>query len=154
EEDDPVSAAAAMCLMAEVRFLAGEGLDIELLDRAVALEDRLDVPVHLRPSSERAAALGFAGKLRDSTEAFGRVLAQTELHGDWTGRAPTLRGLAWADYCAGRFTSALGYIESAVRTMEELGQEGTWYVLSALALILVAVGRPEAAETWQRVFAI
>jgi len=142
EEEDPASVAMALLMLAEARFRAGHGLDIELLDRAIALERAASLPFMDRPSTQGPIGLGLAGHHARSIEGIRACLERAEREGQWSYRPTLLRSLAWTEWCVGDLAAALKDIRRAEEAAEELGT-GDGAVWATHGQILAAVGRLE-----------
>jgi hypothetical protein len=80
-------------------ILAGQGIDLDLLDRAVELEQLVPMSMMERPSTHRAIYIGHAGRYRESITLAEGCLATAEQEGDWAVRPHILRVLAWFEFC-------------------------------------------------------
>lgn len=123
ETGDPKTAATAMLIAGGQAILAGQGINLELLDRAVELERLVHMPIMERPSTHRAIYLGHAGRYAESIAEVEECLATAQREGDWSVQPHILRVLAWFDFCLGRFASALSRWRQAMRLADELGLE-------------------------------
>ncbi len=123
EDEDPGSAARALLMLVEARFRGGGGLDLELLDRAVDLEQGASLPMMDRPSTQGAIGLGLAGRHAESIDAIQACLERAEREGEWGYRPTLLRSLAWTHWCMGDLEETTQEIERTLELSEELGVE-------------------------------
>ncbi len=139
ETNDPKTAATAMVMVGGDAGLAGRGIDLDMLDRAVELERLVMMSVMERPSTHRAIYLGHMGRFRESIAQVEACLAIAEEEGDWAVRPHILRVLAWFEFSRGRFDRALARHEEAAELAEELGLDDA-AVLLVGSLVTTAVG--------------
>lgn len=144
EEEDPTSAATALVLLAGTDFEAGRGLRVDLLDRAVALEERTDLVTMMRPSTQRAIFLGHAGRIADSLPAIGECVARAVRLGDESSLPHLLRTLAWMQLGAGMLREARDTIARAMSLAEELDLADA-YIWAVAGHIRAALGDTDVA---------
>jgi len=149
EHEDPDSVASALVTLAEAGFRAGRGLDIGLLDRAVALEVGTRLPSILRPSVQRLGFLGQAGRHAESKRGVEACLKQFEEQGDWSDLPLLLRHLAYLGWCMGDLEEAWNRIRQAEEAAAEVGA-GLGLIWAMGGRILAAMGRFEEARDWCR----
>jgi DNA-binding CsgD family transcriptional regulator len=150
EEEDPSSAATALVLLAGTDFEAGRGLRVDLLDRAVALEERTDLVTMMRPSTQRAIFLGHAGQIADSLPAIADCVARAARLGDESSLPHLLRTLAWMQLGAGMLREARETIARAMSLAEDLDLADA-YIWAVAGQIHAAIGETEvAADLCQR----
>ena len=147
EAEDPASASSALLMLVESGFRAGAGFDVGLLDRAVALEQAVDLPLLDRPSTQGAMGIGFAGQHRTSIAALERCLSQAIQEDDWAARLILMRTLAWMFFCVGDFRDASSVAASALALAEELelNEGATWGMASQIA---ASRGEFDNASAW------
>jgi DNA-binding CsgD family transcriptional regulator len=134
-------------MLVEARFRSGEGLDFDLLDRAIELEQGTQMPLMDRPSIQAAIGIGLGGRHRESIGALQAAIARAEREDDW-GYLPTqVRSLAWIAWCTGDFELASAAGMRAIEVADELGLEdaGVWGHESQ---VLAAIGEGAAARAW------
>jgi DNA-binding CsgD family transcriptional regulator len=147
EDDDPESASVALLMLVEAGFRAGRGLDLALLDRAIALESKAHLPLLDRPSVQGAIGRGLAGDHRPSIRDMHALLATAEEDGDWPARVILLRSLAWMGWCIGGLATASRQIDQALALADEIGlDEGVTWAIGAQ--IRAAMGQTEDARSW------
>ena len=139
EDEDPTTAATALVLLAGTDFEAGEGLRVDLFDRAVELEPLTDLVVMMRPSTQRAIFLGHAGQLAESMPAIVACLEAAQREGDQSARPHLLRTLAWMELGAGRLIDARVHIEQAMALADELDLADA-YIWAVAGQIHAALG--------------
>ena len=139
EDEDPTTAATALVLLAGTDFEAGEGLRVDLLDRAVELEHQTDLVAMMRPSTQRAIFLGHAGRLEQSMPAIVACLEAAQREGDQSARPHLLRTLAWMELGAGRLVDARVHIEQAMALADELDLADA-YIWAVAGQIHAALG--------------
>ncbi|HEX6869502.1 MAG TPA: ATP-binding protein, partial [Micromonosporaceae bacterium] len=119
---EPKTAATAMLIVGgDGAILAGRGIDLAMLDRAVTLERLVPMSLMERPSTHRAIYLGHAGRYRESISEVEACLSAAEAEGDWAVRPHLLRVLAWFEFCLGHFGRALARWHHAAQLADELG---------------------------------
>jgi DNA-binding CsgD family transcriptional regulator len=150
EEEDPTSAATALVLLAGTDFEAGRGLRVDLLDRAVALEERTDLVTMMRPSTQRAIFLGHAGQIVDSLPQIAACVGRAARLGDEASLPHLLRTLAWMQLGAGSLREARATIARAMSLAEELDLADA-YIWAVAGQIHASLGDTDlAAELCQR----
>jgi tetratricopeptide (TPR) repeat protein len=156
ETDDPKTAATAMLLVGGDAILTGQGIDLDMLDRAVELERLVPMSIMERPSTHRAIYIGHAGRYRESITLAEGCLAKAEQEGDWAVRPHILRVLAWFEFCLGRFDRALARYRQGTTLAEELGLDdaGLLVVGSMVTAATGGMGEPLAEQAVARARAV
>ncbi len=144
EDEDPTSAATALVLLAGTDFEAGRGLRVDLLDRAVALEERTDLVTMMRPSTQRAIFLGHAGRIADSLPAIADCVSRATRLGDESSLPHLLRTLAWMQLGAGMLREAQVTIARATSLAAELDLADA-YIWAVAGQVHAALGDADAA---------
>jgi DNA-binding CsgD family transcriptional regulator len=150
EADDPAAVAEALQFVAYVEFARGRGLRMDLLDRAIALEQQTDdhwVWDELRPSCTRAQLLRHVDRFDEARSVFQALLDRAQQRGR-EHPLPALHGhLAQLECWAGNLTAAQDHSERSLEGAIQTGMAA--YVASALfakALVDAHLGRVHDAH--------
>lgn len=137
-EPDPVGLIAALVMQASLRLSAGEGLDLALVERAEAVEQRAPwMSLTNRPSVIRGFWLRVVEDLAGAREALSQTLTYARRQGD-EGALPVLLGhLALTECWAGRYASAAAAADEGLRRVHS--GELTTHVLHAARGLLYAL---------------
>jgi DNA-binding CsgD family transcriptional regulator len=150
EVQDPRVMAEAFQAYPFVRFILGQGVDQELLDRGIALEGHMEGEFKshvLRPSFVAAQLLKFTDRLDEARETFTELLGDALAHGV-TGPIPQiLYHLAELECRAGNWDTAIEQARESRAAAQRIGMgplssEGHY----AVGLVEAHLGRADAAR--------
>jgi DNA-binding CsgD family transcriptional regulator len=145
--DDPWTQATALMLLGGDGLNAGRGLDLDMLHRAVRLEESTSMLVMERPSVQLPIYIGHAGRLEESIALAEAMLADVEAEGGWTARTHIVRMLAWFEYGLGRFDQALRRYREGAAIADELGlDDAALAVVGSQILTVVGLDGMALAE--------
>jgi DNA-binding CsgD family transcriptional regulator len=150
EVQDPRVMAEAFQAYPFVRFILGQGVDQELLDRGIALEGHMEGEFKshvLRPSFVAAQLLKFTDRLDEARETFTELLGDALAHGV-TGPIPQiLYHLAELECRAGNWDTAIEQARESRAAAQRIGMgalsaEGHF----AVGLVEAHLGRADSAR--------
>lgn len=146
-DPDPVGLITALVMQASLRLSAGEGLDLELVERAEAVEQRAPwMPLTNRPSVIRGFWLRVVEDLTGAREALEHTIVCARRHGD-EGSLPVLLGhLALTECWAGRYAAATGAADEGLRRIHS-GELTTHVLHAARGQLYALAGDLTAATT-------
>jgi DNA-binding CsgD family transcriptional regulator len=140
--------ALALTSVAWIETALGRGLQRDLLERAVALEDSTrELPVTAQPSFRFALMLEWVDELDEARAVFARVAERVAERGDAYSLAQLLRGLTALDLRAGNWKAASRNADEAVDAARQI--ENGYLLAFALymrALVDAHLGQVESAR--------
>jgi DNA-binding CsgD family transcriptional regulator len=147
-QDDPVARCSAYLAATFARLSAGEGLDTELLGRAMALAPLVeDQRVFLWPAFARALTDVECDRIDEGTATLLELRDRATAIGDWDSLALIATNLAWATFRRGRWAEAREHALEGERGSRQNGQaEGLAFALSALATVEIGLGHEAAGR--------
>lgn len=119
--------AEALAALVKARAVAGGGIDWELLERALELEDRESMrSLHLRPSLVAGRMHMTAGQFAEARVLLSRHVADAMEGRDAVDGPCFLSWVAWMEAQNGELDRALECHRSAERTLSSPGNRATW----------------------------
>lgn len=145
EDPDPAALTTALVYQAQAQLEAGNGLAQDVLDRAIAAQERLAwVPLTTRVRVTAAFWLKSVDRLDESREALQALIVQARNEGE-DGALPAFYGhLALTECWAGRYADGLAAIDNGLRHAESGGQVPA-VLHAAHALLLLLTGETDQA---------
>jgi DNA-binding CsgD family transcriptional regulator len=149
ERVDAEQLASALMVRVRAGAVLGEGLDRDLLDRAIALE--AGFPPDFMPTERPSAVAGFwyrwVDDLASSRQLLGELLERAISGGHETTRAVALCHLALNECLAGDLGTAHEHAEMAMSIAEDLDVPQLWVLAGhALALTQANLGAADEAR--------
>jgi DNA-binding NarL/FixJ family response regulator len=151
--DDPGLLVVALLNSAFAEMLLGHELQMDLIERACALEPWMDgVPVVLRPRAYLASVLAWTDDVPGAVGEYEAALRDAREHGDELSEVWLLGRLAQIEILAGAWREALDHIEEAEGLLLQAGQPTNRAFLLAIRAALearlgcVSATREAAAE--------
>jgi DNA-binding CsgD family transcriptional regulator len=140
---DPSTLADALRTLAETRSAIGLGLSLDILDRAIALEDEIETfLVADLPSFVFAATLEYADELERSRAVFERLLALSFERGDDHSAGNIHVDLSQVEFWSGNLDAAREHLsEPTTQAVREWSGAG-----AAWALVQGCLGNVESAR--------
>ncbi|MGH2737626.1 MAG: LuxR C-terminal-related transcriptional regulator [Actinomycetota bacterium] len=133
-----------------VHFLLGRGLDLDMLERGIALEQHILEVFHshvLRPSFVHAQLLKYSDRLEAAREKFLMLLADATERGIESPIAELHYHLAELECRAGNWEAAHEHARESVAAAQQTGMAFPQGMAQfAIGLVEAHVGRVEAAE--------
>jgi DNA-binding CsgD family transcriptional regulator len=145
---DPHALALAACRTALNHFLAGHGVDRELFERAVELEDQLDeLPFEWLPSYAYAGVAVMADDFATAHKLYDRLARDAITHGDERAVPTMLFAVSELECRAGDWARAARHSAEAVERSRQtaLSTVRAWS-LYAQALVQAHLGNADAAR--------
>ncbi len=160
EEEAAEAAADALAILADARLATGEGLALDLLERALEL-DRSRPDFVVGSLEVLAGDLRTADRIDEARQRWAEALERLEQTGYESRRVSTLTQVAWTEILAGEHLAADEPLTAAARLAHDLGADTTGprlyrahldALLGERAAVRAAasVGRAEAAAADNR----
>lgn len=124
--EDPALLAMSWGVKATLDVLAGEGVDMEILERAIAFERAAThrIPIETRPSWALATFLSWLGRFDEARAAIEAMRQQALDHGEESDLPLILFIGVWIECWSGRLTEAARYADESHEVSVLLG--GDW----------------------------
>ena len=145
---DPTLLAAAIARVGRVEMYTTE-ITPGLLERGVAIEERLDRPLDFfrSPSAMLALRRMLRDELDEARPVFERAAANAAQRGDEGERAWVLFYLMWLEWLAGRWQLASEHVTEAIEVARQSQDEFLWpQFLNLQAFMEAYLGRVEEAR--------
>jgi DNA-binding CsgD family transcriptional regulator len=144
--DDP-ALAAELAAHAFMKFVAGRGLDIELIERAVRLEAEHTPEVFVRPVWIYGLLLEWSGEHERARSLFERLQRESQQRGDELELSFLMNHLARSELRAGDVARAKVLAAELLEHTLQLGlEEEQTYALATMSLVEAHCGNVEAAR--------
>ena len=124
EGEAPEAAADALAILADARLAAGEGLALDLLERALEL-DRSRPDFVVGSLEVLAGDLRTADRIDEARDRWVEALARLERAGYESRRVSTLTQMAWTEVLAGDHPAARVLLDTAGHLAADLGADAT-----------------------------
>jgi DNA-binding CsgD family transcriptional regulator/tetratricopeptide (TPR) repeat protein len=140
--------ALALTSVAWIETALGRGLQRDLLERAVALEDSVrELPVTAQPSFKFAILLEWVDELDEARSVFARVAERVAERGDAYSLAQLLRSLTALDLRAGNWKAASRHADEGIDAARQIENDHVLAVaLYMRATVDAHLGRVESAR--------
>jgi DNA-binding CsgD family transcriptional regulator len=147
-QDDPVARCSAYLAAMFAHLSAGEGLDTDLLERAMALASLVENQrVFLWPAFARALTDVECDRIDEGIATLEELRDRATAIGDWDSLAMIATNLALATFRRGAWTEAREHALEAERGSRQNGQaEGLSFALAALAAVEIGLGHQAAGR--------
>lgn len=140
--DDTAVLVEALTALASLRTWLGRSIPRELIDRALQLEDSIELSVSDRPSFVHAYQLLWAGNLDEARRIWTSLLEEATVRGDEDSVTALHWPLGWTELFAGDWEVALAHYQRMVVLTPE---PADW--LGPRALVEACMGNIDAART-------
>jgi DNA-binding CsgD family transcriptional regulator len=145
--DDAPALAAALSTHAFMKFVAGRGLDVELIERAIRLEPEHTPEAFVRPAWIYGLLLGWSGEHERARSLLERLQRESQQRGDELDLSISMTHLARLELRAGDVARAKAIAAEVLEhTLQMRFEEEQTYALASVSLVEAHCGNAKAAR--------
>ena len=155
-DTDPGTLAGVLVMLADERLNHGHGVALELLDRAVAAEERQQatsprwIPVYHRAASTRGYHLKLVDNLDGARAALRHAINVAHAESDDSSIPALLGHLALTECWAGNYTAGIAAANEGLVAITTTGGVAPAVLYAARGLLAVLTGDPDTGRTLVR----